>query len=971
MSNAVIASTRFFTTKMYKLMSNLSFKSRVFQLTLLPIIASIIFLASTLTFFFWKQQDQYIDDKGITSSIQIGRFMSQVLRMKLSERARQGIKLGLDGSLEESSIRAASIYSSDGELVAHSGPEFLFPKTKTMPHIQALPEKMVSRNSTLITRTVTARDGVQVLGWVQVEVSHDAFTAKKYQMAFYTLIIAFTALIVGVLLILVNSRRVYEPLNLIREALKKLSVGNLDVDVKIPRNWAFQDLAVSINRTAASLTRAQEELKHHMEQANEDLRETLDTVEIQNVELNLARKEALEASRAKSEFLANTSHEIRTPINGIIGFTGLLSKTKLSSQQLEYLQTIQKSSQGLLTTINDILDVSKMETGQLVLDYNPFNLRDVIEDALQVLALQAQEKNLQLITLIDPKLPLHILGDALRLKQIISSLVNNAIKFSEKGNIVIRVEHLSSDNEHTQLKMSVIDQGQGINPELQKNLFNAFTQADSSNARRKGGIGLGLAVAKGLIQKMQGEIHVDSKVGQGSTFWFTARFGIDTNRLHGENYENTKYADVAKLAGKNVLICDDNAMVVEQLKSYFDQWKVDYCVVSGEQAIEKAVKEQSSSRRFHSIIWDLSDRPDARKWIKRNSTFRALKDRQCQFIFLTMPNCDLDYDDNLDESAVQFIHKPLTHGEVYHALLHQTVSPDELVEEHALHDNKQASRILAVDDNAANLQLIGELLADLGAEVTLAESGEDALEKYSPSAFDLIFMDIQMPGIDGLETTRRIRKIESGKERTPIVALTAHAMTDQKAELLLAGLDDYLSKPVSEGQLIHIIQRWTHPNAQTEKTTLNDSEKNQFSKTAVENVPAITATGLTAANEPPVNLETCLQLSNQKPSLARDMLSMLLSGLPQDKNDILEHYKQENFSALEKVVHKLHGGASYCGVPHLKASSAKLDELLRKKQYDNIHHSVTTLLNAISQLIDWQEEYDLDVLFEVEESVSR
>ncbi|MGH1472300.1 MAG: response regulator [Cellvibrionaceae bacterium] len=940
-------------------MSNLSFKSRVFQLTLLPIILAIVFLGTTLTFFFWNEQNQYIEDKGVTGSVQIERFMRQLLKNELSERTRRGIKFGLDGSLEESSIRAASIYSSDGHLIAHSGPAFLFTESNTLPHKQALPRKMVSKNSTLITRTITDEDDQKMLGWVQVEVSHDAFIARKYQMAFLTLIISITALLFGIALIWINSHRVYEPLNRVREALKKLSVGNLNVDVQIPKNWAFQDLAVSINRTAASLSRAQEDLKHHMEQTNEDLRETLDTVEIQNVELNLARKEALEASRAKTEFLANTSHEIRTPINGIIGFAGLLSKTKLSSQQQEYLQTIQKSSQGLLTTINDILDVSKMENGQLVLDYNPFNLRDVIEDTLQVLALQAQEKKLQLVTLIDDGIPLEILGDALRLKQVINSLISNAIKFSEEGNIVISVSQLTTDSHHTQLKFSVIDQGAGISPDHQRTLFNAFTQVDTSNARRKGGVGLGLAVAKGLIQKMHGEIYVDSEVGTGSTFWFTARFGIDTNTL-----SETKVT--TKLAGQRVLICDKNTMIVEQLKSYFKQWKVDYYIVNNESGIQKAINEESKSRGFQSIIWDISSETDARRWAKKNKTFNQLKKRHCKFIFLAMPGCDLDYDDEIDEQSAVFVHKPLTHDSIYNALVNLTMSPDEQDQRQFHLDEKSKPRILAVDDNPANLQLIGELLTDLGAEVTLAKSGEDALDKYQPDAFNLIFMDIQMPGIDGLETTRRIRKTEDRGQRIPIVALTAHAMTDQKAELLLAGLDDYMSKPVSEGQLIHVIQRWTHSHASAEEKLPSETAANSSLSSDIE---SSTITGvMSAINEPPVNLEKCLQLSNNKPKLARDMLSMLLSGLTQDKKEIIQTYKEQNFASLEKVVHKLNGGSSYCGVPSLKATSAKLDELLRKKQYDNIHHNVTALLESIAQLLNWQEDYDLDVLFEIEES---
>lgn len=934
--------------------SSVSIRSGLLQLTLIPMLLAVFVIAVLLTGISWTEVNKHIANKGNDTSQQIAQLIAPFMARNPSrETVERYLSFGMAAALDETSVRSVSVYNVEGIEVLHTGPQFLHRQLESLQPGQVY-DPVESHGSTLFTRAISLTRGDDMYGWVRVEVSHDRYMAQRYRMALIIILTCLAALMVSLGMILFNSGRIYKPLVAIKMALQNMAYGNLEPSLKLPKSWAFQDLASRVNDTASALQESRRELQENAEQATTDLRESLDTVEMQNVELSLARKEAIEASRAKSEFLANTSHEIRTPINGILGFTGLLLKTRVNAQQKDYLHTIQKSSQGLLSIINDILDVAKLETGQLVLDYTPFNVRDELEATLQMLAPLASEKQLQLIAIVEQEVPLYLQGDAQRLKQVLANLVNNAIQFSGKGNIVVRVKCMAAEESGTQLKFEVVDQGVGISKDQQRNLFNAFTQADASNSRRQGGAGLGLAVARGLVEKMQGQIAVTSEPGEGATFWFTAQFGLNRDTAH--------YSSYSKLAGKRLLICDDNSMVVEQLRSYCERWEVEYLVVNQETGIIPALENQFEQGPVNCVLWDVSSARDIRDWVKNNEVLKTLKDRyHCNLVLLSPASPELDYREEEEELCVSIVQKPLSHDELYQVLCKVAIDVDTESGSEA-DGHKSPANILAVDDNPANLQLIGELLRDLGATVTLAENGEEALQRYSEQTFDLIFMDIQMPGIDGLETTRRIRQQEADaqqpdtKQRTPVVALTAHAMTDQKAQLLLAGLDDYLNKPVTEAQLKHVIQRWTQKTVRPQ-TQSSSAE----SPTAVDG---------SHHHNIPVDLSLSLQLSNHKPVLARDMLTMLLQSLPDNREKITTALKKEDYETLGTVVHKLHGGASYCGVPRLKAACAKVEDLIQKKKLDALHHPIAALLDAITQLINWEQEHDLDILFEIDESMT-
>jgi two-component system sensor histidine kinase BarA len=503
-------------------MKHKSIKADVWRLILIPALSISLLLAGTLTYLYIKQLNKFVSHRG------------GVLTQKMAHLSHYALRSGddnmihsiLEASLEEPFIRAIHLYHHDTNRHFHAGPQFMELIHGNEPDMEQ-PSKRFTVKSILFAHPVVDNKGQQPIGWVEMELLTSPFLVLRYETLLIAVIITVLCLILAAWLAIRLHQNITIPLSHLRSVIRKLASGKLQSRVEPQQGQEFFELAESVNAMALSMEKAQQDMQAYIDQSTEDLRETLETIEIQNIDLDIARKEALEASRIKSEFLANTSHEIRTPLNGILGFTNLALKTDLDEQQREYLNTIRDSSQHLLTVINSILDFSKIEAGKLTLDYVPLSLRRSIDEAAHILAPDAHEKNLQIITYIDPEIPTNLLGDPLRFKQIITNLVSNAIKFSNKGNVIVDVVLLTRQEAQATIKVTVSDEGIGLARKQKDNLFNAFAQADTSSAREHGGTGLGLAISKGLVERMGGEIGVESEPERGSSFWFTARLGID------------------------------------------------------------------------------------------------------------------------------------------------------------------------------------------------------------------------------------------------------------------------------------------------------------------------------------------------------------------------------------------------------------------------------------------------------------
>ncbi len=850
--------------------------------------------------------------------------------------------------IENDVITNINIFNREKQLVFHQGAT-----TIGEPSFSPFRPQNVDFQTPHLSYPIMGTEHKQPIGWIYAEINTNFFDVLQYQTHALVLLVVLFAFLVALALSTIFSRRLLVPVKTLTQAIETIGSGVYDHKTSIPGHNEFSQLANSLNLMANRIASTQQELQNHIDQSIEDMHETLETIEIQNVELDIARKQALEASRIKSEFLANTSHEIRTPLNGIIGFTNLMFKTELDNQQLEYLRTIENSSQNLLAIINDILDFSRIESGKLSLSKVAFNVRQLVEETLQILATMANEKSLNLIYFMDPKTPAEVIGDPLRLRQILTNLINNAIKFSHSGNILIHIAPENNNETRTEIKFSVTDYGVGIHPEKANHLFQAFSQIDDPNSRKQSGSGLGLAISKGLVEKMEGNIGLETEYEKGSRFWFTVWL---------ENNPQPTHSSYNELSNRHLVIIEENKDAYLQLKQMARCWNAKTFRIPQFAKLEKTLKKiLSKTQPLPLLIYSTSSSHLHQQ--EANTTLTKLQNArilcQCPIICLSHPNEQRRLQALGNTEGLYFLNKPVLHDRLYRMICSQlkiesqlSYQPDPQIPQSRVVVTQQLS-VLAVDDNRANLLLVSEFLNNLGANVTTAKSGEEAIEATRKEQFDLIFMDVQMPEIDGLEATQKIRAQEPQGKRTPIVALTAHALDEQKGSLLLAGMDDLLSKPISQEQLAIVIGRWCKDFTPNTATEIQNTPI--FENPSVKGIPS---------QRGPVDLAECLKLSNYKQDLASDMLAMLLDAIPQEIDSIATSYESKDYLALAEKIHKLHGGCCYVGVPTLKGIAALLDNALEKKQWHMVENNIGTLFEALNELNEWGNEHDLEALFE-------
>jgi signal transduction histidine kinase/CheY-like chemotaxis protein len=708
---------------------------------------------------------------------------------------------------QETHVMAGRVYDRQGKTFA----TYLRPGASAsgLPDITPPEGRSFGRDSLRITHRIYFNG--EFLGSVLLESDLSQLNSLLSSYVVIALVVLFLSLGIAFLLGSRLQRAISEPILALARHVRTMppTTGYSVHDVR----GGYREIGLlvdSFNHMFRNLAERDTELRHNHEHLEEEVASRIAELRAVNEQMAKARDAAEAASRAKSEFLANMSHEIRTPMNGILGMTELALDTELSLTQREYLTLVRSSAEGLLNLINDILDFSKIEAGRLALEARSFSVHATLAETMKALSLRAYEKKLELLFEVSPAVPERLIGDAGRLRQVLVSLVGNAIKFTNHGEVALTVGMEQQQPDNIVLRFSIRDTGIGVPPDKLTKVFEAFEQADTSSTRHYGGTGLGLTISSRLVRMMQGRIWVESKVGKGSTFHFTARFAISS--VPGADRSSLPMVD---LRGKRALLVDDNATNRRILHDMLTRWGMRPALAeSGQEALTMLQQAEEQGQPYPLVILD--------RHMPAMDGFMLLEKVREDKRFATSAIMMLTSGDQIDDSRrcqelgiAEYAIKPVSQPELLHMVLKALAPPDQ--QETPLSANPvpptplpvwRPLRILLAEDNFLNQKVAIGMLVNLGHIVTVANNGREAVELWARERFDLVFIDIQMPEMDGFRATELIRQKqrESGIS-APIIAMTAHAMTGDREKCLAAGMDDYIAKPISRDELAAVVER--------------------------------------------------------------------------------------------------------------------------------------------------------------------
>lgn len=908
-------------------MKSLGIKYQLRITTLIPVFIVALLFAVFYNGQFNRDLDQHTSRLGEAYIHQL-LPAAQLALLRDDNRTLQGL---VDASTVNPEIQSLAFYNAKGQLLAYRGGKHLLnerfkPPGYTGDHIEnkkVSPYRInfiapinVPRFNLYSTfplpapKNPVSLQADNILGWLSIDIDTKATLIKRYQMYIVTIFITLFGLLVGLSSHSILAKKIYIPIARLRRSMKQISSNEFETKIKISSRGEIG----TIERGCVHLQRQYldtiKDLNQYIEVATADLHKNLELLEEKNIELSLDKRKTEEKSRQKSEFIANMSHEIRTPMNAVIGFSNLLFESNLDTLQLDYVKTIRSSAEDLLVIINDILDYSKMDAGQLKLDCIPMDIRTCLDDVLALMAPNAHKKGIDLIPATETNVPKTVLGDPLRLKQIVSNLVNNAIKFTDHGYVLVRTKVEKETEKEYCLSLSVIDTGIGIAQSDQSALFNAFNQADTTITRRYGGSGLGLVICKKLAEHMQGRITLSSELHKGSTFTVYLKL----SKL--ASYEVEKH-QTHRFSHLKVLCFDDNPLYLETLCNGLGNWGIQCVRVETFHKLEHALKSnQDCQLAFINVNQGCEKQIEQ---IIKKQTIPCV----------VMSKWPIQEYQTLGASA--FLFKPPNIQKLHdtiESLIHHTSSSNN--QEQKLDTLRAQFRLeqpnlLIAEDNAVNRKLLHSLLGENAAYIDTAYDGEQAVHMSQKKRFDAILLDLQMPKISGLEAARLIRKHGLLNNNTPIILISANSL--QNHDLLQKnGIDLCLQKPVQE---IHLLSQ-----------LLKIIKKNKATA---------------------INWSLCVQRASGNPELAAELLAHFVKELPETRRKMIQLVRAEDIQSIEKEAHKLRGACCFCGVPDLQNQLANIERLAQDtKNIDEIQAEMNFVIQSMDSIMtEYTQSYKI------------